>query len=279
MQVEKDIEVSLDFVNGKLKKVKGYAPVKLFPTYPLKCFKEYKLSNKNVLTKYNSGDEVLELLSHGANVTCYSSNRLDEYFLNLRLALLSLDNKEYFSYLFKDYGKVEHDVFSKETYSKIRENLGDKTKYFFDELLKKSSINILESRLLLKSNYSYKHLCDFVRYYLYHIYINTQDNLKKREVSFKLSSDSKIPTMLENTKFDFINLLYKVDNMDEERLDLIMKRIDEDFKPLLTKNGVLQGFIGKKDNELENYEKLEVRGLDSTLSERKNEYIYVYKRK
>ena len=72
--------------------------------------------NKNVLTKYNSGDEVLELLSHGANVTCYSSNRLDEYFLNLRLALLSLDNKEYFSYLFKDYGKVEHDVFSKETY-------------------------------------------------------------------------------------------------------------------------------------------------------------------
>lgn len=279
MQVEKDIIVALDFIKGNMKKVQGYAPVRLFPTYSLKCFNEYKLNKKSVLTKYNSGDEELELLSYGANVTCYSSNRLDEYFLNLRLALLLLDNKQYFSYFFKDYGKDKHEVFSKELYSKVRESLDEKTRYFFDELFRCAQYNILKSKLVLKNGYSYKHLRDYIRYYICHIYTRVQDNLSTNNVQFKLSSDFKIPLLLDGEKFNFINLLYDADAISEERLKFIMDKINTDFKPMLTEGGSLQGFISRKNNEIEGYTKLEKRSLESSLSECKKQYIYVYTNK
>ena len=76
MQVEKDIAIARDFIEGNVYEKTGYRKVKLFSDQSLKSFKKVKLKGKNVICKINSSDEIFDILSYGGNVTAFSDNRL-----------------------------------------------------------------------------------------------------------------------------------------------------------------------------------------------------------
>lgn len=277
MQVESDIKAAIDIINLKKVNKKEYRPVKLFSEKSLKSFKKVKLDDKNVLTKYDSCDEIIDLVSYGANVTCYSSNRLDEYFMNLKLAFMQSRYDEYFSYFFKDYGRVPQ--FSKRSYLKVRPRLDEKTSYFFDELYNYvNHENIFDSKLC-KNKYDYETLKNYIRYFIHNRYNEAQEQLKNRSVKFILSSDASIPKKIVDEKFNFINLSYNLSKLSEEKRKFIMEKIELEFTKMLKENGKIQGFIGNEDIELDGYKKNETKSIvvsnfEEISSDKQYSYIY-----
>ena len=122
MQVEKDIAVARDFIEGNVYEKTGYRKVKLFSDQSLKSFKKVKLKGKNIICKINSSDEIFDILSYGGNVTAFSDNRFDEYFMKLKIASLNLSRKEYFSYFMINHGKYSY-TFNYDIYKSIRNDL------------------------------------------------------------------------------------------------------------------------------------------------------------
>ncbi len=275
MQVEKDIVAAIDIINKRRVDTKQYRSVKLFPSYSLKFFKKYKLDGRKVLTKCNSISEVLDLVSYNACVTCYSSNRLDEYFLNLQLALLNLKYNEYMNYLFnKKRG------FSKQSYNKIKDELDSKTRYFFDEMYKtENNINLFQTKLCDLSSYDYETLKRFIRYFLESKYYKTSENSKIHTPEFILCKDISVPLYFEDNSFSFINLSYNIDNIDNERIKYIEQKIRKDFISLLCEFGKIQLFAGTKELDLEGFKKFDTRSITDPNSQNgvcKKDYAYVY---
>lgn len=251
----------------------------MFPKYSLKTFKKYKLDKRNVLTKINSHSEIFDLLSYGANVSCYSYNRLDEYFLNLQYALFNLKYKEYFSYFFAKYRGYE--IFSLDTYNKIKDILDDKTRVFFDELYKHmDGGSIFNTKLCDIGGYDYETLIRFIRYFLDAKYYKVSESLKSNKPKFILCKDCSIPLYFDDNTFDFINLSYDANQMDRAKIKYIKDRIESCFIPLLKENGKIQAFTSKNDIDIKEFKKLETRSIDDPNSPNeicKKDYVYVYK--
>ncbi len=280
IQVEKDVEAAINIINLKKVNSKEYRPIKLFTDRSLKFLKKYRLNERKIsLTKYNSGDEVIDLLCYGSDVCCYSSNRLDEYFLNLKLAMFYLDKMDdYYNYFFNDYSKKQS-VFSMDIYNKIKNKLDDKSKYFFDELFSHvSKYDILNTKLFYNKNYSYKILVKYIKYLLK--YNKVQDIVKNKSVDFKICTDGEVSHYFDTNTFNFINLSYNIDSMNDEKIRHISNKINEIFVPLLKENGKIQGFTSKKETNVDGYTRLETRSMDdpNTIDkEYKKEYAYMYK--
>ena len=189
MQVEKDIVVARDFIEGNVYEKTGYRPVKLFSNQSLKSFKKVKLKDKNAICKINSSDELFDIISYGGNVTAFSDNRFDEYFMKLKIAALNLDRKDYYSFLMNTYGKYSY-TFNYDIYKSIRNNLDDKTRYFFDELYKSYiGKRIRRSKLIESDRYSFEELTTLVRYTLIKDYGELAKNIKEKNIKFIYSKD------------------------------------------------------------------------------------------
>lgn len=285
MQIENDIKNAINIVNRKVVDKKEYRSVKLFPDRTLKMFRQFKnntFKDKKVLTKCNSLADILDLVSYGADVTCYSTNRFDEYFLKLQLALLEVNYKEYFSYFFGRYSYNGYKMFSIETYNKIKESLDENTRYFFDELYKcMPDGSFFNSNLCNSGKNSHEVLEMYVRYFLAKGYNEARKCSKQYNPDFILCKDSSVPEEFKTEIFNFINLSYNIDKMDSERLKHIMDKINSDFLPILKENGYIIGFSSKYPNDLEGYERLETRSILDPYSSKdscKKEYSYVYKK-
>lgn len=281
MQVEKDIEATIDIIKRKKVNCKEYRPIKLFPKYSLKTFKNYKLDKRDVLTKLNSHAEVFDLLSYNANVNCYSSNRLDEYFLYLQCALFNLEYNEYFNYLF---GKSkEHAIFSKDTYNRIRNQLDDKTRLFFDELYRyMGNDNIFNTKLCNIQGYDFETLLRFIRYFLRPKYSKLSEKLKTSEPKFLLCKDCYIPLYFEDNSFNFINLSYDISSMDNSKIKYIMDQVNLKFVPLLKEYGKIQIFTSKNGIDIDGLKKVDTRSIDDPISTNaicKKDYAYIYRQK
>lgn len=272
MQVEKDIEIAREFIKGNTIKSNEYRRVRLFTSVSLKHFKKYKIADKSILTKYNSGDEVIDLLSYHGNLTCYSPNRFDEYFLNLKLAFLQENYDDYFSYFFKTYKEKSKNFLSYDGYVNIRNYLDDKTRYFFDEIFRKNPKYALYSKLLTKTEYDYDALSMNIRYFLKNRYYEAQNN---NNIKFILSNDVQIKTLVDEL-YSFINLSYSLDHMDDEQIKFIKLKIEEDFQNLLLENGKIQVFLGTTEKEISDYKILETKNESSLC---KKQYAYMYTNK
>lgn len=275
MQVEKDILVARDIIENNVYSKIGYRPVKLFTDQTLKSFKKIKMKNKDILCKINSIDEVFDIVSYNGNVETFSDNRFDEYFMKLKIAALSLDRKDYFSFFLDEYGKYSY-TFSYDIYKSIRNLLDDKTKYFFDELYKKYfGKKIRRSFLFEKSKYNFEELTTLVRYSLSKEYNELRDRIESENIKFTYSSDKKIINK-KHCLYDFIYLSYNITNMTMEEIKKYEKLILELFKNILKENGKIQSFYSEKDIET-SFDSLEYR---SNPSKNQNmAYIYTYKNK
>lgn len=248
MQVEKDIIVACDYIEGNVYKKTGYRRVKLFTDQTLKSLKQIKLNNRDALCKINSSDEVLDILSYGGNVLAYSDNRFDEYFLKLKLAALNLERKKYLNYFMYGYGRYSTN-FSYDTYLSIREYLDDKTRYFFDELYKKyPGKKIRKSMLFIKDKYSAEELDTLVRYLIPKRYIETRENVENCGIKFVYSSDERILSKLKEL-YNFIYLSFNASSLSAEEINKKERMILEEYKKYLKENGQIQGLYSSKKLE------------------------------
>lgn len=275
MQVEKDIVVARDFIEGNVYEKTGYRPVKLFSDQSLKSFKKVKLKDKNAICKINSSDEIFDIISYGGNVTAFSDNRFDEYFMKLKIASLDLKFKDYYSFLMNTYGKYSY-TFNYDVYKSIRDNLDDKTRYFFDELYKKySGKRIRKSKLIESDRYSFEELSTLVRSALSKGYGELAKNIKEKNVKFIYSKDEKIESKVKEP-YDFIYLSHDITNMSEKEIKKREKLILESFRNMLSERGKIQCFYSDEEKETL-FDKIEYKSNPSVNNDMA--YVYTYKNK
>ena len=275
MQVEKDIVVARDFIEGNVYEKTGYRPVKLFSNQSLKSFKKVKLKDKNAICKINSSDELFDIISYGGNVTAFSDNRFDEYFMKLKIAALNLDRKDYYSFLMNTYGKYSY-TFNYDIYKSIRNNLDDKTRYFFDELYKSYiGKRIRRSKLIESDRYSFEELTTLVRYTLSKDYGELAKNIKEKNIKFIYSKDEKIESKVKEP-YDFIYLSHDITNMSENEIKKREKLILESFRNMLSERGKIQCFYSDEEKETL-FDKIEYKSNPSVNNDMA--YVYTYKNK
>ena len=274
MQIEQDIQAAIRLLYGDTSS-SNYRKVKLFPDYSLKHFKKYNLADKKVLSKVNSLDEIFDLLCRDAQVTCFSTNRLDKYFLELLLELHNIDRKNYLDFIFKDYGR-KNKLFYPSMYRDIKDELSESTRYFFDEMYKYScKKSMCVSRLVEEQKYSKIDLERFVANYLNHKYKYIKEN--KQLTCYDLNDIEAINTFKEGT-FNFINLSYPIDKMDYKKLKTLLQR-EKEFEKLLQDNGKIQTFVSREKENIKDHKVIETRSLIDTKTQGtdcKKDYAYVY---
>ncbi len=281
MQVEKDIRNAIEIVKGNDVDYHQYNSVRIFTNFTLKHFKKYKLDDRNVLLKLRSYDQVSDLVSYGANVTCFSSNRFDKYFLELFLSSIRLSYDDHFKYFTKDYSR-KNKMFSYEIYERIRKYLSDDTKYFFDSLYKRiGKKSLVDSKLIDKTELTYNQLRMYIRYVLEPKYYKTNQNLDLRNVEHSFMSECDVLNMYKNGSFDLIDLSYNLDicNNDKDREVFLIKKVEK-FSKLLKEHGKIQGFVNCDIAlDLPNFKTIETRSMkdpNSNNAECKKDYAYVY---
>ena len=275
MQVEKDIVVARDFIEGNVYEKTGYRPVKLFSDQSLKSFKKIKLKDKNTICKINSSDEIFDIISYGGNVTAFSDNRFDEYFMKLKIAALDLKFKDYYSFLMNTHGRYSY-TFNYDVYKSIRDNLDDKTRYFFDELYKKySGKRIRKSKLIETDRYSFEELSTLVRSALSKGYGELAKNIKEKDVKFIYSKDEKIESKVKEP-YDFIYLSHDITSMSEKEIKKREKLILESFRNMLSERGKIQCFYSDEEKETL-FDKIEYKSNPSVNNDMA--YVYTYKNK
>ena len=249
--------------------------VKIFTNHSLKHFKKYKLNNKEVLSKINSLDEILDLLSYNSTVTCFSSNKLDMYFLKLLIQMHNIDRKKYMDFIFNDYGK-NGKVFSKKYYDLVKDTLDDKTRYFFDELYRYCySSNISISNLIEKQKYSNNVYNMYVKNYLSGKYNNI---LQNNNLTYLKSNDVDITKVTFESDFDFINLSYNIS--DKANINKLLQKEDR-YKKLLKEHGKIQGFVSQNKLDIKDHKVIDTRSIldfNTPNDECKKEYAYVYRK-
>ncbi|MBQ9023694.1 MAG: hypothetical protein IJ105_00565 [Bacilli bacterium] len=251
-----------------------YKKVKIFPNHSLKHFKKYKLNNKEVLSRINSLDEILDLLSYNSIVTCFSTNKLDRYFLKLLVQMHNIERKKYMDYIFEDYGK-KGKILSKKYYDMIKDNLDDQTRYFFDELYNhclKSNISI--SKLIEKQKYEKKIYDMYVKNYLLGKY---DDVLKNNKLTVLRINDTNITNVIFENRFDLINLSYEFNEHSDIKKLLEKEQL---YKKLLNENGKIQGFVSFENLDLKDHKIISTRSFLDPYTDRNNckkEYAYMYK--
>ena len=95
-------------------------------------FSKFSLSGKDVLTVEASGDQLLQAVLEGAkSVITFDRNRFTYYTSALKqAAVLALDYEEFRFYLGEDMTRGSG--FSRDLYQKVREELNDDTRLFWD---------------------------------------------------------------------------------------------------------------------------------------------------
>ncbi len=274
MSVYQDIDSAISVMKGNDKIRNHYNKINIFPNYSLKHFKKYKLEDRKVLTYINNMCEVFDLLSYGANVTCFSSNRLDKYFLNLLLKLYETDISKYQNFILNDY--KNNNILNSGTYESIKERLDEETLIFFDELYsycKKRNIEI--SNLISNQKYPKQTLERYIRTFIKKRYNEVRNNEK---VSYwNLGLNEAYTTFKPNT-FSFINLSLDLEHIEEEKLNKLIL-LEEKYLDLLKDNGKIQGFQSRKIIQVPNHKIIETRSIkdpNTKDSSCEKDYAYVY---
>ena len=134
---------ALSICDGDFRYLSEYSKVYTFTTENISGYIEYlDLTNKSLLTVGSSGDQILNAFYCGArDITLYDINPFAKYYIYLKIAsILSLNYTEFQQFFYKHGLNGEynnHDMFSIELFSKIKDNLrlfDYESFLFFDEI-------------------------------------------------------------------------------------------------------------------------------------------------
>lgn len=274
--VEKDITLARKILETK-KDFQNFRKVIIVANNSLRTYANLNLNGKDVLLKINALDQVFDLLMHGANVTCYSDNRLDEYFINLLHKLHELKTSTYMNYLLYD-DKKRKIRFSKESYERIKDSLDEKTRYFFDELYSYSEKKQLPmDRLVEKNIYPKGALNQYIMHYLSNKFPLVREN-ESYEYSFLTDEDAL--TFFDGKQFDFIDLSYNLDEINMMQYYDIISDTSK-YDEMLKKGGMMQTFVATDEIDVPNHEAFKTSSIMNslpTVNEHIDDYSYMYKK-
>jgi len=248
-----------------------YATEMISEYYPL-----FNLKNKVILTICGSGDQVLNALFLGAKkVTGFDLNHYSKYILNLKISsILSLELKEFIEFF---GGKKINVGFNYEIYKKLRENLDNSTKRFFDDLYKQFNFN---GEDLAKSSYFRERVGVQERdVKVFNLYLkNEKAYLKMRKIlrdqkqkfNFVRASVLNISSLIRDERYEIINLSnvqnYVCLNLNEEEtVKCFYKKVLSPLYSLLKRNGIIF-YYTRDENSYPN----PARKIPPTLSKEKN---------
>ena len=272
MQLDNDIKNTINLLNGSSSN--NYKWVKLHSNTSLKHFKKYKLDNRTVLSKINSIDEILDLVTYNSNITCFSSNVLYKYFLLLFIQMHTLNRKDYLNFVFNDYRNNK--ILSKSIYDYNKNNLTDEVREFFDEIYNYCKNNNIEiSSLIFNQKDDNKIIQMYTRNYLSKHYYE----IRNKNINIITCLDDDIVDYLEKESINFINLSYNIDKCNKDKFKLLLKR-ERTLRELLKENGKIQSFISKRELTIPNHNIISTRSMDDPYTNNeicKKEYAYMYK--
>lgn len=219
----------------------------LFATENISGFsKKISYKNKTILTVTSSGDQAFNFILNGAkSIDLFDKNIFSNYYFNLKLAAIKcLEYEEFLDFLIPKNNINKQNVFSLETYLKIRNEIKEqKIKEFWDYLFcHYKGTTIYNSKLFSISKNNRKDYIDC------NDYLKNKDNynllkekLKNKTFTFyniNLFTD-KLPS---NSEYDFIYLSNIFDNLyAKSTLDFIkkLKQIVLKVKNNLSETGII----------------------------------------
>lgn len=296
-----DIDLACKIINGKINKSYKFSNVSpIYKTTNENISKdEYSnlLKNKDrVLSIIGSGDQILNSIFWGSkDIIGVDISRFPKYFLSLKLSSIEvLEKKEYIKYF---YGFLER-PFQEKYYDKVRENLENNTKLFWDSLYNEYNYDkIYNSQLFYDYNLDYRRATQFNPFLQKDNYnvlkekINNidlelfdYDMFKINEIDigrFDLIILSNIMNYIHgenNNKYSDVMELYKEQYEDFEKYKNYLKKLP------LKKDGIAIsyniGFYGKIDKYFSEKEyKIYKVDSDLKLCKLKNEIVVYEKNK
>ena len=170
----------------------------------------FNLKNKNVLTICGSGDQVLNALYLGAKkVTGFDLNVYSGYLLDLKISsIIGLEFKEFLNFFGNE--KINKG-FDYKYYDKVRNDLDNTTRSFFDNLYKKFDFDgkkVASSDYFRKRERVQERSAKMFNLYLKNekSYLNLRKILKKTKPEFLIGGVLDISFLIKNEKYDIINL-------------------------------------------------------------------------
>jgi len=217
----------------------------------------FDFNNKNLLTVGSSGDQILNAFYNGArDITLFDINEYAKYYIYLKIAaILSLSYNEFISFFFKHNispFKQNQDMFSKEIFKKIKDNLRmfDYESYlFFDELFSLYESEKIRDRLFDDDEDRKNVIKGFNKYLRDEDSYNRLKSIIKK-IGFKYVYGNIFEDDI-NGKFDnvFLSNLCSVASLEE--LKKLLQKID---KNNLNNNGsILLGYLWNTSFSSETY--------------------------
>lgn len=161
---------------------------------------------ESVLSVIGSGNQILNSILAGTrNFDCFDISIFPEFYLFLQLAsVISLSKEEYFAYyLSNDREELFHDTF----YEKIRENLPNNYKKFWDSLyLFDDGIDIYESMLFRKDFYKLEETIETNPFLQDRNYEKLKYILKTEAISIKTNVCNIVETPYIQKEYNLVNL-------------------------------------------------------------------------
>ena len=229
--------------------MKNQGPIYIYATEMVnEYYSRLIIKEKKVLTICGSGDQVLNALFFGAKkVTGFDLNMYSEHMLNLKVsAILSLNLKEFLEFFRKQ--KINKG-FDYEIYKKIKENLVNETKKFFDKLYREYDFKgdkLIQSQYFRKRDKVQERTVGEFNPYLKNknSYLKLRKILKKGNFDFLLSSVLDVSGLIKSEKYDVVNLSnvqnYVCLNLGEkETVNCFYKKVLLPFSKLLKKGGII----------------------------------------
>jgi len=205
----KDLENAINIINNKSHNI-NYQSIYLFTNENLNALNnKINLNNKRIITVCSSGDQYFNfLMQNPLDIVLYDINVLTEYIFYLKKK--SIENLEFDEY--KDFfinKKLSNKyILSKDIYNKVREDLPDKIKIFWDELYKRyTNKELFKSNLFYKNKYSTKEIINNNEYLKGELeYKLLKEKIKKNKEPVFYNINIFDEFINEKIKFDFIYL-------------------------------------------------------------------------
>ena len=177
-----------------------------FSNEMISYYQKYLENRKKALIITASGDQILNsILSGTYDITSCDISRFPKYFFELKkAAILSLTKDEYFDFFLKD--DCYDDILNDDLYDKIRENLKEENKEFWDGLFQFfEGGEIYNSQLFSHEIITPYTVISRNNYMKDDNYEKLQQQIKKANVNHKVG-DIRDILLTDNNKYDLVNL-------------------------------------------------------------------------
>jgi hypothetical protein len=167
-------------------------------------FDQIDFEDKRVLTVTASGDHALNAILYGSKeVNTFDINRYTKYYLDLKKAAITILSHDRFI-TFLTYGNELS--LSKDIYIKIRDELDDESRFFWDSLFERFKGTDIRNKIFGNSFRDPRKYASYNRYLDENNYYELQKKIRNFNISFTESNIISLAHKLKNDKFDLILL-------------------------------------------------------------------------